>query len=233
MNLTALKLQLWQREQGFKRPYDSVRLSRELIQRKLGRSTLSDADIEVLSKFLTSTPQKTVEIRFLSCCSSANLFQSFRGLQSITLQSVDLSFNDLNCLLECVGCQLKSLGLPGNAFSEAHAEVLRQFLVHNRTLKFLDVSWCLNHHTLAVVADGVYKSKSLIGLDVSHLTVVVDGRKIAALIAILVGKKQLQELYLRSCGLDDLRPLNEYLEQPNPLQVLDVSNNSLGKLRFY
>lgn len=235
--LTKLKLQLWQRER-FQKPYEKLVLSRNTFQLRLGRD-IDQNDIKVLVDFMKKHPQKELQLKFFNFeqISLNKLFENLGYLNKISLPGANLSASALEKLLKHVPKCIKCLELAKSEFSDAHAQLVREFLIRNLSIEHLDVSSCLNPNTLAVISDGAFRSKSLIGLDLSNLCPVnaftkVDGSKISALIAILIGKRQLQELYVRNCWLENLEPILEYLKLENPLHVLDISANHLSKARF-
>lgn len=234
---TELLLQIWQREM-FCKPYDTLVINQKHLETKLGR-TLDQNDVDLLKDFLKKHQITSFEISYcdVSDLYLTDLICTMRHLTVICLINVNLCANYLKYMEEHANkFIIKALRLSGNSFTKHHAKYLHDFLMKNRTLEYLDVGFCnLTHTTFAIIADGVYHSRSLKGLDVSCIIAgneygLVDTEKIAALIAILIGQNKLEELHLRNNNFKghDLDPIVEYLGQKNCLKYLDLSTNNIG-----
>lgn len=237
--ITNLKLVIWQREL-FCRPYDTLVINRKHFLEKLGRA-LDQNDVDLISEFVKSHKIKNFEISYCDCENLClkQLLTSMENLTVLCLININLSSDNLfHCLNHGGPFTLKVIRLTGNRLSNRHCNHLRDFLIENRYMQYLEIGFCgLTHSKLAVILDGVYQSRSIKGLDISRIVPEhefgnIDTEKICLLIAILLNQNKLEELHMKHCGLNghDIEPMLEYLESRNCLKYLDLGSNNIGHM---
>ncbi|XP_055374530.1 leucine-rich repeat-containing protein 34 [Condylostylus longicornis] len=131
---------------------------------------------------------------------------------------------------------IKILRLNGTPITQTVAHLLRNYLIHNEFIEFLDIGNCnLNENNFYIIADGVYNSKSLKAFNMNRLILnnvcdTIDTERIALIISQLIWKNQLIELHLRNLQLNsyDIKSIAEYIEKQNSILLyLDLGSNSL------
>ena len=223
-----------------KRPYCNLALNENYFKNKL-KKILNSSDFEIITDFIIKKSVQNLRIFGIKIPEECYnlLIKSFAELSTISLVNTQLTdhfFNILSKNAESLR-KLKHLKLVGNSISTKAAEHLQKFLVKSSSIELLDVGSCsLTPITFAMIADGVWKCKSIKSLNMSNLqshslTSSIDGQKIGFLIAILMKQTNLTEIHFGSCRLkeNDIEPIAEYLkENQNRLLVLDLRSNQIG-----
>lgn len=234
--LSILLLDCWLRQHD-QRPYNTLLLNRILFENAFHRQ-LDQADYKVLTEFLGRGKIDNLELIYmplppLDVC--RDVLRIAANLTHVSLCDVDMDVDHLETLLESP-CNLISLRLSGNAFTRAHADVLRTFLMHNNTIAYLDVGYCsIDPVTFATVADGIQQCQSLRAIDVSrivqcHAYHMTDASKLAVIIAMLLWSNTIYEFHGKHLNVDghDIIPIAECLNRCANLVYLDLGSNRLG-----
>lgn len=238
--LSLLLLQCWQRQHD-RRPYNTLLLNRIAFEKTYHR-TPDERDYRILSEFLTSPQQHTIdqfELNYMPLPALSHCDRMLRSLAQMThvsLCHVDMRSHHLSTLLHGQPCTLLSLRLSGNRFNMQHAQVLRTFLLENQTLAYLDIGYCsICPVLLATVADGMLHCTSLRAIDLcrvvqSHDVTQADAEKIALIFAQLMWSNRLREVHFKHNGFDghDIVPMAECLERCRNLVYMDLGANRLG-----
>lgn len=113
--------------------------------------------------------------------------------------------------------------------------MLREFLLVNKTLQTLNVSYCnLTQFNFATIADGVYKSPSMRNFHVNRLLgggLTLDSEKITSIVGSLLMQNKLVELSMQLCELtaQDMEIFEEYLSQQKcTLRKLSLAHNLIS-----
>lgn len=236
--LNALMLECWLRNYD-QRPYHTMLLNRILYDKAFHR-LMDDNDYAVLTKFLAEGKIDNFELIYMplpaiSICEG--LIQILSNLTHVSLCQVEMDATHLKTLLE-KPCSFITLRLSGNIFTQEHVDVLRTFLLENRTIAYLDIGYCsIDPITFATVADGIYHCPSLRAIDVSRIvqcysTHMMDAAKIAVVIAMLLWSNSIYEFHGKHLNMDchDILPMVECINRCENLVYLDLGSNRLGAM---
>lgn len=233
--LSRLMLDCWLRKYD-QRPYNTMLLNRIQFDSAFHR-TLDPADYEVLTEFVASGIDNFelayIPLPELSVCNG--LLRILANLTHVSLMHVDMEVAHLETLLE-KPCSLISLRLCGNELTQSHADVLRAFLLDNKSIAYLDIGYCdINPITFATVADGIHNCPNLRAIDVSrivqcHSKHMTDASKIAVIVAMLLWSNSMYEFHGKHLNMDghDIVPISECLNRCENLVYLDLGSNRLG-----
>lgn len=234
--LTALMLECWLRKYD-QRPYNLMLLNGTQYANAFHRK-LDINDYKVLTQFMSKGKLDNFELIYMPLPSITvchGLLRILANLTHVSLSHVDMGVEHLKTLLEKPSF-LISLRLSGNALTQEHADVLREFLLENNTIAYLDVGYCsIDPITFVSIADGIQNCKSLRAIDVSrivpcHSAHMMDSSKLAVIIAMLIWTNGIHEFHGRHLNIDghDILPIVEYLNRCNNLVYLDLGSNRLG-----
>lgn len=237
--LTELILDCWQREYDV-RPFGNLVIHRKFFEERL-HHCFGKKDMEVLLAFLAKRKILNLELLYISLPLDAEMAEVFidrlRGVTWLSLVNVDLPAKLIELLAGRVEeLQIKLLRLTGNCLTNIQAEHLRCFVKYSGVLQYLDVGFCcLDEVRFATIADGVYNSKSLKGVDMSRLELhsrlgAIDETKISTIISMLVWKGTLVEVHFKGCFFDChcMEPISEYIVNNSAILYLDLGSNKIG-----
>lgn len=258
---TVLLLYCWQREYD-KRPYENFQFRRLEFQERMNRKYHCIKDLRVIVKFLLQKVLTSVSITaiFLSAWDAHLLKEFARSLIPVTKIELklmlwlpkeffvmlrlnadkmvvkELSFEGEWCNKR--GISYRSLTapllLPGTPLIEENVNMLREFLLVNKTLHSLNVSYCsLTQFNFATIADGVYKS-NIINFYVNRLLgggLTLDSEKITSIMGSLLMQNRLVELSMQLCELtaQDMEIFAEYISMKKcTLRKLILAHNKIA-----
>lgn len=251
--LNDLQIECWLRRYD-RRPYNTLLLNRRLFELHYHRQPDHD-DFCAITAFLCGDntdakraphPIERFELIYVPLPSPASdvcerLLRRVAMMTHASLCHVDLQPDHLRILLTASSAPsligLRSLRLSGNPFGGEHAAVLREFLLHNRTIAYLDIGYCsINAVQLATIADGMLHCVSLRAIDLSRLVPLhsahsVDATGMALVLAQLMWPRgKLYEVHAKHNAMDghDIAPIIECLERCSNLVYLDLGSNRLG-----
>lgn len=231
--LTVLILDCFQRLYD-KRPYENFILNGKLFEKQFLRRPDSN-DFDAVSEFMKKRKIKTFELGYADLPQSHSILMlQFTKITSLCLSYVSLSVNAMELLASIASnCVIKSLNLSGNAFTKAHSENLRKFLLNNKTIVNLNVDNCsLTQISFAIIADGITKRSSIEFVNMGRVVPVtnkhmIDDCKMASVISVLLKQSELKEVYFQHCEIDyhGMIQISECLEN---LKYLDLGSNRIG-----
>lgn len=259
---TVLLLHCWQREYD-KRPYQNFQFRRLEFQERMNRKYHCIKDLRVIVNFLLQNLLTSVSITaiFLSAWDPHLLKQFARSLIPVSkielklmlclpreffvmlrLNADKMVVKELSFEGEwrnkrgiSYGSLTASLLLPGTPLIEENVRMLRDFLLVNKTLHSLNVSYCsLTQFNFATIADGVHKSPNIRNFYVNRLLgagLTLDSEKITSIMGSLLMQNKLVELSMQLCEFtaQDMEIFAEYISLKKcTLRKLVLAHNKIS-----
>ncbi|XP_013113959.2 uncharacterized protein LOC106091830 [Stomoxys calcitrans] len=239
--LSMLMLDCWQREYD-KIPYRHFKFEVLNFENRYQRPYDPVQDLSIIIKFIKTRSLISVKLVGIQILPNNNnelldtFIESLKNLRHIELTMMQLPlefFELLVCNVEKM--KIKELNLQGTFLTDEDISCLRSFLIKSRTIQYLNVSSCdLNQFNFAILADGIYKSSSLMAFNANRLLgkdLSLDSEKIVHTLASLLWQNKLQKIEMEKCEFmaHDMEILAEYLcNASSSLLHLNVAYNKIG-----
>ncbi|XP_002068841.2 dynein regulatory complex subunit 5 [Drosophila willistoni] len=238
---TTLLLHCWQREYD-KRPYKNFQFRRLDFEERMNRKYHCLRDFRVIVRYLTechkmhSVSISSIVISNWETRIMREFVRALRKVMQIELKLMKLPYEFFVMMrLSASVWKVTHLSLEGTPLSDLDVSMLREFLLASETLLSLNVNHCgLTQYNFCLIADGVYKSKTVNCLNASRLLglqLSLDTEKMVSIIGSLLMQNGLVELTMQQCefSAQDMEVIGEYLgSKQSVLRKLNLASNHIA-----